>query len=81
MKCSKCGAPLESGMRFCPRCGHPVKTETKAKPRTRKQRPVSKPAKRRPSSGRIKVTLVIVVLILIAGGVGAAALLFQNHQY
>ena len=81
MKCSKCGAPLEPGMRFCPRCGQPVKTEPKVKPHTQKQRTVPKPAKRRPAAGRIKVTLVIVVLILIAGGVGAAALLFQNHQY
>lgn len=81
MKCRKCGAQLGPEMKYCPRCGQPVQPEQKTQPQRRKEGMPPKPVGTRVASGRLKTTLVIVVLVLIAGGVGAAALLFQNHQY
>ncbi|MGN0194791.1 MAG: FN3 associated domain-containing protein [Pseudoramibacter sp.] len=77
MKCAQCGASLKPGMKFCPQCGQPVgePQETKSAPK------IHKPKKRRINFGKVKVTAAVVILILVAAGVGAAALLFQNHEY
>ncbi|MCH4072155.1 chitobiase/beta-hexosaminidase C-terminal domain-containing protein [Pseudoramibacter sp.] len=77
MKCHHCGAALKPGMKFCPQCGQAV-----GEPKETKQAPkVQKPKKRRLNFGKVKITAAVVVLILVAAGVGAAALLFQNHEY
>lgn len=81
MKCTKCGAELEAGMKYCPRCGQLVQAEHQTRQPRRHRKQASKPIKRKADAGRLKTTLVILLLILIAGGAGAAALLFQNHQY
>jgi tetratricopeptide (TPR) repeat protein len=77
MRCHQCGAPLKSGMKFCPQCGQAVgeNIEKKSAPK------IQKPKKRPINFGKVKITAAVVVLILVAAGIGAAALLFQNHEY
>jgi hypothetical protein len=69
--CNSCGASLEPGAKFCPKCGTTIPMAgaiSAAVP--------SAPASRPPGSGAIKIILIVVAVIVVLGIVGIGTLVF-----
>ncbi len=58
--CSKCGAELDEGVKFCPTCGTPVG-------------PPTKPERRRIERGRRPISTLLAIVLIVIIVVGAAA--------
>ena len=74
--CDNCGAPLEAGKPFCANCGKPVgENMQQNNPNSGMPpypgSPVSQPVGKKKKTGLI-VAIVIICLVLLAGGIGTA---------
>jgi flagellar basal body-associated protein FliL len=69
--CNSCGATLEPGAKFCPKCGTTVPMAA-AIPATSPAAPVP-PAQR---SGALKIILIVIALVFVLGVLGIGTLVF-----
>ena len=69
--CNSCGASLEAGARFCPKCGA-VQTGAVGAPAN----PLPPPAQPAQSSGTLKVFLIIVAAVIVLGAIAIGTLTY-----
>jgi len=69
MTCQNCNAPLESGDMFCPGCGAKLNAAPSAQATPATTAPIKK------SLPTKMITIVLVVVLIVGGGIGAWALL------
>ena len=75
MFCSKCGAQIEDGTKFCPKCGQPAETATAPESATAPaSEPVSAPAPAPAPAAAPKKPKNLG--LIIAGALGAFLILF-----
>lgn len=77
MFCTKCGAQIKDGGKFCPKCGTPLKGTP---PETKRQESVEMPEQKKGiGSMPVIVGLVLLILLLLAG-IGGGAYYFLTHN-
>src|ERR1700722_11006418 len=69
--CNSCGATLEAGAQFCPKCGTAIPMADALSPAL-----PSVPPTRAQGSGALKLVLIIVAVIVVVGIVGICTLIF-----
>jgi flagellar basal body-associated protein FliL len=69
--CNSCGATLETGARFCPKCGTTVPMAGAISPSV-----PSAPATPPQGSGALKIILIVVAVIVVLGILGIGTLVF-----
>jgi len=73
--CNSCGATLEAGAKFCPKCGAVVPMAAGI-PTTVPSTPVASPQ----GSGALKVVLIVVAVVIALGILGIGTLTFVIHR-
>jgi hypothetical protein len=75
--CNSCGSNVESGARFCPKCGAPAASAATAVPSSPVSLPPAPPAK---SSSALKIVLMVVAAIVVLGIAGMGTFAFLIHR-
>lgn len=74
--CTKCGAPVEEGMKFCRKCGAPLSTPAKNRPEAQPNKSKQAP----PKKGRTKTVLMVISIVILAAAViGLGAFLIWSN--